>query len=248
MKHLVLYLALVVGLFAQSTKVGGSGSTRVGGSGTTRVTGAVAAGISIDNDWKNKTSSGSTLAVTVSILSGKDVVVAVATGAASYTIADNLGSTYTAVPTNSAFGQILGFSFLNNAGGTITTVTITPATTSAVQCFVFECSNLSAYTTGERGGTFFAGTASWASTTVTTATPASIVFHMASASTGNNTTTFSGWTNSFASFSVDSWYGTGSSDYATDVSYRIVSSTGSYSSTVTSSVSSNGNSLIAAFH
>lgn len=38
MKYLILYLMLSVGLFAQSTKVGGSGTTKVGGSGTTKVT------------------------------------------------------------------------------------------------------------------------------------------------------------------------------------------------------------------
>lgn len=38
MKTIFLFLALSVGLFAQSTKVGGSGSSKVGGSGSTKVT------------------------------------------------------------------------------------------------------------------------------------------------------------------------------------------------------------------
>ncbi len=38
MRHLLIFIALTIGLFAQSTKVGGSGSTKVGGSGSTKVT------------------------------------------------------------------------------------------------------------------------------------------------------------------------------------------------------------------
>lgn len=66
MKALFLFLALSVSLFAQTTKVGGSGTTKVGGSGTTKV-GATSTYSGTPNVlwWKGNTGSGTTDTATV---------------------------------------------------------------------------------------------------------------------------------------------------------------------------------------
>jgi len=232
----LLFIALTLGLNSAPAQIGFWQNAASGSS------------ITILNNWKNKTDSGASLSVTVSPTAGKALVVAVATGAASYTITDNNSSVYTSTPVESVFGTTVGFSFLGSAASGTTSITVTPATTDIVQVFVFEVDNVSTYTAGEYNVNFFVGATAWDSTTVTTATADSIVFHIASGATGSDSTTFSGWTNSFASFGSNSWYGTGSGSFATDVSYRIVSSAAGYSSTVTSSVGTNGVSIIAAFH
>lgn len=242
-------MALSVGVFAQSTRVGGSGTTRVGGSGTTRVTAPVAAGITLTNNWKNKTSSGTSVAVTVAPTSGKDVIVAWVISTASATVTDNLGSTYTPTATYAVFGITLGYAITNNVGSGLTTVTVTPNASGAVQAFVFECDGVSTHTGGETATNFGAGTTTWSSGTVTTATADSIIFFVAAGGTGNNSTTFSNYTNSFARANIgtDSFYGTGASDFAASVSYRIVSSAAGYSTATDSSVAANWPALIAAF-
>lgn len=205
-------------------------------------------GIEILNNWKN-TASGASMTVTVSPTSGNRLVVLVASDATSYTVSDNLSTSYTATPTKDGFGIIVGQNISAAVGSGVTTVTITPAASAYMQCFVYEVVGLSGgYTTGEYGDNFFAGDTAWISGNATTATADSILFFIATAATSNETTTFSAYTNGFASFGANSWYGTGSSGLATVTAYKIVSATATHSTAVTSSHAGNGVSLLAAFN
>ncbi len=250
MKLIALYLLLLVGAFAQSTKVGGSGTTKVGGSGTTKVSAYVAAaGIVVQNNWKNVSSSGTTCNVTVTGTSGRRIAALFITDGATVTISDNQSTSYTATPTNTGFGSLVGAAISAPIGSGVTTVTATASGSGYMQVFVYEVSGLaSGYTTGEYATNFFVGDPTWDSSTVTTATANSVIFYIAGANNGSETTTFGTYTNSFASFGSNAFYGLGSSGFATVTSYRVVSSTGGYSTSVTPSTSGNGINIIVALN
>lgn len=208
---------------------------------------ATASSIAIQNNWKNHSNSTAALSVTVAPTAGRALVIAVATNAVSFTVTDNQSGTYSYTPTYAIFGSLLGYAYIGSVASGVTSVTITPATTTDVSAFVFEVSNISTYTTGEYATNFFVGVTTWSSGSFSTATANSIVFHAVSSGTGNGSTTFGSYTNGHASYGANSTHPDGASSVAANVSYEIVSATGSQQSNTVSSASGNGGSLIAAF-
>jgi len=186
--------------------------------------------------------------VAVTPAAGRFLVVGVAHWAASVTLSDNIGGTtgWTAITANTGFGAAVQLWYKASIPAGVTTVTVTPATTTYVDAFVYEVSNVSAFTSGEFANSFFAGTATSTSGSLTTATANSVLFFL-TYNTAGNSGPFTGPTNSFALYSntASSEYSTG--DGGSVVSYRIVSSTGTYSTAITASVSDNGINTLAAF-
>lgn len=236
----LVFIALALGLDAAPAQIGFWQNAAGGGGG----------GIAVVQNQANE-GTGTTITVSISPTTGNRLVVLVATDSASFTVSDNQSTDYATgtTPTYSAFGNLLGQAVSAAVASGVTTVTVTPASSAYVQVFVYEVSGLTTgYTSGEYATNFFTGDPTWASGSFSTGTANSIVFYMGTANTGSNSTTFSTYTNGFASYGANSQYGFGASAIATATSYKIVSATGSQSTAVTPSASGNGITHIAAFN
>ena len=164
MKTLVIYLLLCVGLFAQATKVGGSGTSKVGGSGTSKVTGVVAAGpVSISALTEGNDSDGTSSATTASVSPGSNKLLLLSvssfrgdsTDPAAPTVTGN-GLTWVQVATtlydstSSSRRRVSLFRALGaSPSAGVITIDFAGANQGVIQWLLSECSNVD--TSGTNG-------------------------------------------------------------------------------------------------